>query len=327
MMSRWHRFNLRRRPKLGLIREIHYAMGSLLDVTLYHADRTTGLSILREACQEATRLEALLSHRQPSSELCQLNAGAGQGPCDVSPALFEVLAAARGWAQWTRGAFDPTLGSVSTLWRQAARSGIGPEARQVEAVLRGGGWSKLRLIPPDQVELTTAGMRLDLGGIGKGYAVDQMGRLLRQGGVRHALINFGESSLLAIGPRPDGHAWPVFVRDLDGAVTGEAITIQGQSLSSSASFGRTHIIAGRSYSHVIDPRSGRPLEHALTVTVLAPTATAAEVLSTALLVWQSTGGVIPRLPAGVSAYQVGREGELVPCGRASSDATVCPVRL
>ena len=325
MIARWRPF--RRLPKPALIREVHYAMGTLLDVALYHTDREVGLKILREACREARRLEALLSYHLPTSELSRLNARAGQGPCDVSPELFGILSTAHWWAQRTHGAFDPTLGAVRNLWCEAARNGSMPEELPVQVVLCEGGWSNLRLIRPCQVELTAAGMSLDLGGIGKGYAVDQMGYFLRQRGVCHALINFGESSLLAIGPMPDGRAWPILVRNLDGTVSGESIAIQDQSVSSSASFSQTFTVAGQSLSHVIDPSRGRPLEQPLAVTVLAPTATAAEALSTALLVWDSAREAIPLLPRGVSAYQVTRAGKLVPFRRASSDATLRPVRL
>src|SRR5262245_14607222 len=156
MIWRWRPF--RRLPKPALTREVHYAMGTLLDVRLYHADRDVGLKILREACQEARRLEALLSHHLPTSELSRLNARAGQGPCQVSPELFSALSTAHWWAQRTHGAFDPTLGAVRNLWREAARNGRMPEELQVRAVCREGGWSKLRLIPPCQVELTVGGM-------------------------------------------------------------------------------------------------------------------------------------------------------------------------
>jgi thiamine biosynthesis lipoprotein len=98
-------------------------------------------------------------------------------------------------------------------------------------------------------------------------------------------------------------------------------------VSSSASFSQTHTVAGQLLSHVIDPRRGRPLEQPLAVTVLAPTATAAEALSTALLVWESAGEAIPLLPPGVSAYRVPRAGELVPFRRMSGDATLRAVRL
>jgi thiamine biosynthesis lipoprotein len=252
MKARWRPF--RRLPKPGLIQEVHYAMGTLLDVALYHVDRAAGLKILRGACREARRLEALLSAHLPTSELSQLNARAGQGACEVSPELFGILS----MAQRTHGAFDPTLGAVRHLWRQAAGSAGRPGELQVQAALRTGGWAKLRLIPPGQVELTAAGMSLDLGGIGNGYAVDRMGCVLRQHGVCHALINFGESSLLAIGPMLDGRAWPIRVRNLDGTVSGEAIAIQDQSVSSSASFSQTYTVAGQLLSHVIDPRRGRP---------------------------------------------------------------------
>lgn len=305
---------------LTLVREVHYAMGTLLDVTLYHRERDGGLSILREACRETQRLETLLSRHLPTSELSHLNARAGQGPSMVSAELVDLLAVARQWAEDTQGAFDPTVGVFLKLWREAAGRGDGPAAVHSQAARRQVGWSKLRLIPPCQVELTTAGMSLDLGGIAKGYAVDRMGALLQRRGIRHALINFGESSLMAIGPMPGGRPWPVLVRPLDKAVGVGALAIQDQAVGTSASFGQTFTLAGKSLSHIIDPRHGRPLERPLAVTVVAPTATAAEALSTALLVLKAAGETVTTLPYKTSAYQVSPDGGLVPLGRAADDA-------
>ena len=315
----------RRLHGLTLVREVHYAMGTLLDVMLYHAEREVGLGLLREACRETQRLHALLSRHLPTSELSGLNAGAGQGPCIVSPELFDLLAVARQWGEETQGAFDPTIGGLLTLWREAAKRGDCPTAAHLQAARCQAGWSKLRLIPPCQVELTTAGMSLDLGGIGKGYAVDRMGTILRQGGIRHALINFGESSLLALGPMPDGRPWPILVRALDSAVGVGSLAIQDQAVGTSASFGQTFTLAGKPLSHILDPRQGRPLEHPLAVTIVAPTATAAEALSTALLVLTVAGELVTTLPGRTSAYQVSRDGGLISLGRNLHNADLrCP---
>jgi thiamine biosynthesis lipoprotein len=305
---------------LTLVREVHYAMGTLLDVTLYHQERDVGLSFLREACRETQRLETLLSRHLPTSELSRLNARAGQGPGMVSAELFELLAVARQWAEDTQGAFDPTVGACLKLWREAVRRGDGAAAAHLQAARGQAGWSKLRLIPPCQVELTTAGMSLDLGGIGKGYAVDCMGALLRRHGVRHALINFGESSLMAIGPMPGGRPWPVLVRALDRAVGVRALAIQDQAVGTSASFGQTFTVAGKPLSHILDPRHGRPLERPLAVTVVAPTATAAEALSTALVVLKAAGETVTTLPCKTSAYQVSCDGGLLRFGRTPDHA-------
>jgi FAD:protein FMN transferase len=315
----------RRLHGLTLVRELHYAMGTLLDVMLYHAEREVGLGLLREACRETQRLNALLSRHLPTSELSGLNTRAGQGPCTVSPELFALLAVARQWAEETQGAFDPTVGGGLTLWHEAARREECPTAADLQAARCQAGWSKLRLTPPCQVELITTGMSLDLGGIGKGYAVDCMGTILRQSGIRHALINFGESSLLAIGPMPDGRPWPILVRALDSAVGVGWLAIQDQAVGTSASFGHTFTLAGKPLSHILDPRHGRPLEHPLAVTVVAPTATAAEALSTALLVLTVAGEPVTTLPCGTSAYQVNPDGGVIPLGRTLHHAELrCP---
>jgi FAD:protein FMN transferase len=310
----------RRLHDLTLVREVHYAMGTLLDVMLYHEEREIGLGLLREACRETQRLNALLSRHLPTSELSRLNARAGQSPCMVSPELFDLLAVARQWAEETQGVFDPTIGGFLTLWREAARRGDCPPAAHLQPARCQAGWSKLRLTPPCQVELTIAGMSLDLGGIAKGYAVDCMGALLRRRGIRHALINFGESSLLAIGPMPDGRPWRILVRALDRAIGVGSLAIQDQAVGTSASFGQAFTLAGKPLSHIIDPRHGRPLEHSLAVTVVAPTATAAEALSTALVVLKAAGETVTTLPRKTSAYQVSRDGGLLPIERTPDHA-------
>jgi FAD:protein FMN transferase len=325
MKARW--WSLRRGLGLTLVREVHYAMGTLLDVQLYHKQPEAGLLILRQACQEARRLEVLLSGHAPGSELSLLNGQAGRGPMPVSPELFDLLQAAQQWAQWSQGAFDPTVGTLLHLWRKAGSRGQAPANDCIQAALQASGWAKLRLIPPSLVELTRAGMQLDLGGIGKGYAADRMGDILRQHGVNDALINFGESSLLAIGTMPDGRSWPIAVRGLDGAVSAAEIAIQDRAIGTSASFGQIFSVGERPLSHVIDPRHGHPLRQPLAVTVVAPTATAGEALATALLVRLASGEVVPPLPQGIRAYQMRSEEGLVSLGRTSGDATLCPVRL
>lgn len=325
MKPRW--WSLRRGLGLTLVREVHYAMGALLDVQIYHKQPETGLRLIRHACQEARRLEALLSRHTPESELSHLNGHAGRGPISVSPELFDLLQIARHWAQWSHGAFDPAVGTHLHLWRKASSRGQAPADSCIQAALQASGWAKLRLIPPSMVELTKAEMQLDLGGIGKGYAVDRMGDILRQYGVGYALINFGESSLLAIGTMPDGRSWPIAVRGIDGAVSTDGIAIHDRAIGTSASFGQVFFLRGRPLSHIIDPRHGHPLNEPLAVTVVTPTATAGEALATALLVRLASGEAVPPLPQGVCAYQMKNEEGLVPLGRASGDATLCSVRL
>jgi FAD:protein FMN transferase len=325
MTPRW--WPLRRRQRLTLIREVHYAMGTLLDIQLYHEFPDMGARLLRQACQEVRRLEALFSRHVPTSELSRLNRQAGRGPILIAPELFDLLRTARQWAQWSQGTFDPTIGTLSRLWQAAGTRGQGPAPDRLQAAQRAVGWPRLRLLPPHLAELTTAGMELDLGAIAKGYAVDRIGDLLRQHGIHHALINFGESSLLALGSMPDGRAWPMAVRRLDGGVSGNTFTIRDSAVSTSSSLGQACVLEGRTLGHVVDPHHGQPHERPLAVTVMAPTATAAEALSTALVVWTAAGEAIPPLPSGVSAYRVSAGGAFVPIERASAHATLCGLGL
>jgi FAD:protein FMN transferase len=325
MTPRW--WPLRPRQRMTRIGEVHYAMGTLLDIQLYHESPDTGARLLRQACQEVRRLEALFSRHLPASELSRLNRWAGRGAILIAPELFDLLHTARQWAQWSQGAFDPTIGALSRLWRPAGTRGQGPAPDRLQAAQRATGWPRLRLLPPHLAELTTAGMALDLGAIAKGYAVDRIGDLLRQQGIQHALINFGESSLLALGGMPDGRAWPIAVRRLDGGVSANTFTIRDRAVSTSSSLGQAGVLEGRTLGHVVDPRHGQPLENPLAVTVVAPTATAAEALSTALLVWTAAGEAVPPLPDGMSAYRVSAAGALIPIERASAHATLCGLGL
>jgi thiamine biosynthesis lipoprotein len=150
-------------------------------------------------------------------------------------------------------------------------------------------------------------MAIDLGGIGKGYALDRLTSLLRSQGLSQALLDFGQSSIWALGIPPDAEGWHLLVQQPDGE-TADLITLRDQALSVSGSLGQTFVVNGDRYGHVIDPRSGEPLRRDLLACVIAPSATQAEALSKALLILGEHEGValLQRFP--------GVEGLLVEAG-------------
>jgi thiamine biosynthesis lipoprotein len=255
-------------------------MGTVLETTICGpnaADRA------REVHAIATALDAELTTWAADGPLIRLNRSAGGAEHDVPPELHRVLAESVFWWRRTGGAFDVSVGPLMRLWRESGSTGREPDADALREALARVGSDKIRFSDRGGVRLSRAGMALDLGGIGKGFAVDRMAEGLRRAGVRGALIDFGRSSLLAIGSAPEGDGWRVLLRRPDGPVVGVA-SLRDRAASVSATFGSSLQIEGRRFGHVVDPRSGRPLEREALAFVVSPDATQAEALSKALLV-------------------------------------------
>jgi len=229
----------------------------------------------------ARACEREMSRHDPTSDVSRVNRRAGHRTLVHAPALAGTLASARAWAQRTGGAFDPTVAPVLAVWRSAARRWTPPARRRLRAAQRRVGWEAIT-VRREHVGLARRGAALDLGGFGKGAALDRIAAALRQAQCAAAMLNFGESSLLAIG-RPRPHRWEVLLRHPLGGFVGRfplcdrACSTSG-TLVDGAGAGRPRV------GHIADPRSGRLLREPAQVTVLARSAAAAEALSTALLV-------------------------------------------
>jgi thiamine biosynthesis lipoprotein len=263
-------------------------MGTVLEATLHARDRASASAQLDAAIGDAKHLETLLSRHDPDSEVSRLNRRAGQGAVAVSPLLAEVVERAHRATTATRGAFDPSVGPLVTLWTEAARRDRIPDARELAAALERVGPSRFRVA--SRAVVLEAGSRLDLGGIAKGFALDRMAERLRGADVAAALLAFGQSSVWALGAPPGEEGWRLLVRGPAGGVVG-TVVLRDQALSVSGSLSQGSRIEGRDFGHVLDPRSGWPLTLRRQALVVAPDATEAEVLSTALLVLGEEEGV------------------------------------
>jgi thiamine biosynthesis lipoprotein len=255
-------------------------MGTLLAVTL-RGDGPGCMPDLSRVFGTATIWERVMSNYLPTTPLSRLNRRAGDPAGVVSRALATAVSLGRDLASRTGGAFDPTIAPLVKLWQSAARRGRPPSARQLERARRLVGWRSIE-IDAARVALLARGMALDLGALGKGIALDRIARRLRRGGCRSALVNFGESSLVAIGRPPRGR-WRVALRHPDGGFAGE-FALDDRACSTSATLGQTVRLGTAVLGHIVDPRTGRTLRRRAQVTVLASSATVAEAVSTALLV-------------------------------------------
>jgi thiamine biosynthesis lipoprotein len=204
--------------------------------------------------------------------------------------VYEILTLALRYWRQTHGTFDVTVGPVIALWRQATDNNTLPSKETLRHAHARIGARFVSLSSDRQAALQREGMRLDLGGIGKGYAIDQLKTFLQQQHKSSALLNFGQSSIWAVGSPPDSPGWRLLVQRPSGEPAG-VVTLRDQALSISGTMGQPFVINGRQYGHIIDPRSGQPLPRNLQACVLAPTATQAEALSKALLVLGEKQGI------------------------------------
>lgn len=263
-------------------------MGTVLEITL--CDSHTSPPQFDDLFARVAALEAQLTTFSPDSAVSQLNAHAGQEPMTVPPAVYEILTLSLQYWQQTRGTFDVTVGPIVTVWRQATDSNTFPTQAVLKQARERIGARFVSLSEGSHAVLQREGMRLDLGGIGKGYAIDQLKALVQQQQKVNALFNFGQSSIWALGTPPDALGWRLLVERPDGTPAG-IVTLRDQALSISGTMGQPFVINGRQYGHIIDPRSGQPLQRNLQACVLAPTATQAEALSKALLVLGEKRGI------------------------------------
>jgi FAD:protein FMN transferase len=255
-------------------------MGTFLAATL-PAGAAVEPQRLRTIFETATMCDNVMSRHQPHSDLRRLNRRAGDPAGVISADLAEVVASARQLAERTDGAFDPTVAPLLLFWQRATRGREAPDREQLRAARGRVGWRALQ-VTGARVSLERPGMALDLGGFGKGVALDHIAARLRRHACTSAFLNFGESSLLAIGRPPRGR-WTIVLRHPLGGFAA-AFPLRDRACSTSATVERLRSAGKRHARPVVDPRTGELVETLAQVTVLARSAAVAEAASTAMLV-------------------------------------------
>ena len=228
-----------------------------------------------------------MSVYRPQTELSQLNRVAASRPVQVEERLFELLCRAHEIWRETNGCFDPTSGPLIALWRQCRKEVRLPTESELAACLLQVGMQHVVFVE-GAISFSQTGVELNLGSIGKGYALDRAAEVLIEHNLDDWLIQGGHSSIVARGGHNGLPGWPVGIRNplLPQRRLG-TILLRDQTLATSGTAVQHFRFDGKRYGHIIDPRSGWPTDKMLSVTVLAPTAAEADALSTAFFV----GGV------------------------------------
>ncbi len=260
-------------------------MGSPFRVVLYSTSDSLAQQAAHKAFARIETLNEILSDYRDGSEINRLSAQSGTRKwIEVSDDLYEVLSIAKTISRKTRGTFDITVGPVVQLWRRAMRRNIFPTQNEIEQARRAVGYRFVKLRPRTQsVRLVRSGMRLDVGGIGKGYAADEAVRAVQNLGIKAVLIDAGGDLTLAGVPiGRDG--WEVEIDSGRSADSTALLHLTGAGVATSGATYRYLEHEGERYSHIVDPTTGIGLRHHVRTTVIAPTGTCADALATAFSV-------------------------------------------
>jgi thiamine biosynthesis lipoprotein len=282
-------------------------MGTLCRITLFAPDADLARQAASAAYARIAQLDDMMTDYRSTSELMQLCQKAGKGAIHVSDDLFTVLAYAQEISNRSDGAFDISVGPLVQLWRLAHRTQIVPDRAKIEQARALVGYAAIHLDPNRHtVRLGKQGMRLDLGGIAKGYAADEALRVLRERGIHSALVAAGGD--VAAGDAPPGkRGWKVGIAPLKDPSSAPSLflSLANSAVSTSGDAEQHVIIDGKRYSHIIDPTTGTPLVGRRSVSVIAPRGITADSLTKVISVLGPVRGfaIIDKVP-GAAAYVV-----------------------
>ncbi len=264
----------------------HQAMGTEFTLVAYGDDPQYLTAVGNEVFEEIDRLEGQMSIYKPKSELSVINRTAASRSVCVEPKLFELLGNAADHSQSTGGAFDVTAGPLMKAWGFFRGKGRVPANSEIAQVLRRVGYRHVHLNRAERtIRFDREGLELDLGAIGKGYAVDRAVDILRRYGVTRALVSSGTSSLYALGAPPGACGWSISLRNpYDSEKAANVIYLRNCSLSTSGDYEKFFKVGAKMYAHILNPSTGKPVENMLAVIVLAVSACDADALSTAFYV-------------------------------------------
>lgn len=276
------------------------AMGTQITFTAYTHDDALALRSFEQAAAEFHRLDALLSVWHPDSEVSKINRAAGEAAVAVSSETLQLLLEGRRFHDWSEGRFDLSFGALSGLWKfDHDQDNRLPDPKEVKARLQLVDYRKVKIDEAAKtVFLPVAGMRLHLGGLGKGYAVDQAVKLLRAAGLRDFMVQAGGD--LYVAGRKGDREFRVGIRDPRGPASSYFgfLELSDMTFSTSGDYERSFVHEGRRYHHIIDVKTGEPSTALRSATVLAESALLADGLSTVLMLIGAEKGLalLERLP-------------------------------
>jgi len=267
-------------------------MGTFSRIVVLARSEAAAQACIAAAFEQQRRVDELMSNYQEDSELSRVNRLAFQEPVPVSEETFAVLEKAKQYSEFSEGAFDVTVGPLGELWHAAGEANVPPTEAQIAEARGKVGYEKLLLDPQARtVRFAVEGMRLDLGGIAKGYAIDLSVQALKKRGAVGGMVDIGGDVMCFGAPGKDRDAWVVGLQDPtvapDDLGTDKLLLklqVSDAAVTTSGDYRRFTQIQGQKESHIMDRRSGHGASKLVSVTVIAPDAIGADALATAVSV-------------------------------------------
>jgi len=255
-------------------------------IELYGSDAGAFPRIVDEAFDEVDRIDRLMSNYKSDSPLSHINREAARHPVAVDHELFDFIVESMRYLHDSDGAFDITVGPLMKAWGFYHGDGRVPSDEELAAARRHVGGAHVILNAAARtIAFDEPGVELDLGGIAKGYAVDRVVAVLKRRGIAAALISAGGSTIYGLGAPPGRDAWDVTIQDpIDARKFALTVRLKDRAVSVAGSSEKSFEAGGLTYSHIMDPRTGKPAQGVLSVAVLASTGTAGDALDDAFFV-------------------------------------------
>ncbi|MEM9057565.1 MAG: FAD:protein FMN transferase [Pseudomonadota bacterium] len=264
-------------------------MGTSIAVQLWADDPDAGAAAVQSVFDEMHRINAMMRTWQDDTELSRINATAADGPVEINDELCDLIARALAFSEVTHGAFDVTYASVGHLYDY--REGVRPDDEARREALKGVGFRLVELdCDAGTIHYRREGVRIDLGGIAKGYAVEGAVARLRRSGIEHAIVSAGGDSRI-LGDRR-GRPWTVGVRNprKRGAVV-TRLPVVDEAVSTSGDYERFFEADGQRYHHILKPGTGKPAGEVISVTIIGPDAVTTDAMSTSVFVLGVVDGI------------------------------------
>ncbi len=258
-----------------------YIMGSEFQYKLYCRNKAICEKAVRESQERLNRIDYIFSNYRDDSVLAGVNKNASTSAVTVPAEFIALTEQSIKYSELTGGAFDITVGILYELWKKSSKANQVPQKSQIESALKCTGYKKIRLDKKENtIFFDSKCLELDYGAIGKGYAVDEVVKIVRSHGIKKGLINFG-GNIYALDKQAGEKGWEVGINDpFNKSSVVDFIKIENLGVATSGDYEKYFLIKGKRYSHIIDPDTGYPVEKLSSVTVLADSAAKADALST-----------------------------------------------
>jgi len=271
-------------PKKVDTRE-EFLMNTIFKIQIYN---NNDKEVMDKVYKRLFEIERAMSKTIATSEISKINENAGQDYVDISEDTYEVIERALKFANVTEGSFDPTIGPLVDLWKitesEENRTWL-PTDEEIKKVIDLVDYKKVDL-KDGEAYLSQAGMKLDLGGIAKGYGADEARRILKEEGVNSALIDLG-GNIYAVGEKPDGSSWRIGIKnpDEEGNDYLGIVSVKDKSVVTSGGYERYFKLNGKVYHHIINPKTGYPANNGIrSVSIISDSSTDGDALATAVYI-------------------------------------------